>query len=125
MDGSTDLLSGLRPLQPDDAEALVAFVTSMPEGERTFFKEQDDLETVEYWCRNAHSARWIVPGEDGKIRAYLAVIPGVGWSRHVGELRLVVGADYRRLGLGRALARRGLLEAVRSGLRKIVVEVVA
>jgi ribosomal protein S18 acetylase RimI-like enzyme len=125
MDGSTDLLSGLRPLQPADADGLVGFVTSMPEGDRTFFKEQDDLETVQYWIRNERAASWIVQGEDGKIRAYLAVIPGVGWSSHVGELRLVVGADYRRMGLGRALARRGLLEAVRAGLSKIVVEVVA
>jgi ribosomal protein S18 acetylase RimI-like enzyme len=125
MDGSTDLLSGLRPLAPDDAAVLVEFLATLPEGDRTFFKEADDLDTVEYWCRHEHSGRWIVQGEDGKLRAYLAVIPGVGWSSHVGELRLVVGADYRRIGLGRALARRGLLEAVRSGLSKIVVEVVA
>jgi ribosomal protein S18 acetylase RimI-like enzyme len=125
MAGSTDRLSGLRPLRPDDASLLVTFLRELPDGDRTFFKEGDDLATVDYWCRNEYSGRWVVEADDGKLRAYLAVIPGVGWSSHVGELRLVVGADSRRLGLGRALARRGLLEAVRGGLSKIVVEVVA
>jgi ribosomal protein S18 acetylase RimI-like enzyme len=103
----------------------MAFLQTLPEGDRTFFKESDDVETIERWCRDERSSRWIVVGDDGTVRAYLAVIPGVGWSSHVGELRLVVGADYRRLGLGRALARHGLLAAVRGGLDKIVVEVVA
>ncbi len=125
MAGSTDLLSGIHPLAPDDAVALMEFLRDLPDGDRTFFKEGDDRETVEYWCRNERSGRWIVQQEDGTIRAYLAVIPGVGWSGHVGELRLVVGANFRRLGLGRALARRGLLEALRGGLSKIVVEVAA
>jgi ribosomal protein S18 acetylase RimI-like enzyme len=125
MAGSDDPLSGLRQLGPDDADAMLAFLAGLPEGDRTFFKEDDDRETVERWCHDEHSERWIVTGEDGKVRAYLALIPGVGWSHHVGELRLVVGADSRRLGLGRALARRGLLEAVQRGLDKIVVEVVA
>lgn len=125
MAGPTDPLTRLRPLGPNDAPALLGFLRALPEGDRTFFKESDDPETVEHWCRNDRAHRWVVEGEDGRLRAYLAIIPGVGWSRHVGELRLVVGADSRRMGLGRALARRGLLEAVRQGLDKIVVEVVA
>ena len=124
MAGPTDPLTGLRPLAPADVDAVMAFLDAMPEGDRTFFKEDDDRETVQRWSHDVHASRWILPGE-AEIEAYLAVIPGVGWSRHVGELRLVVGAGHRRRGLGRALARRGLLEAVRTGLDKIVVEVVA
>jgi ribosomal protein S18 acetylase RimI-like enzyme len=125
MAGSTDPLSGLRPLRADDADALTRFLVDLPAGDRTFFKEGDDRQTVEFWCRNDRAGRWVVERDGGRLAAYLAIIPGVGWSSHVGELRLVVAADSRRVGLGRALARRGLLEAVRQGLDKIVVEVVA
>jgi len=125
MAGSVDPLTALRPLAADDAPALSRFLAALPEGDRTFFKEGDDPATVEYWCRHDRATRWVVEGDSGQFRAYLAIIPGVGWSSHVGELRLVVAADSRRLGLGGALARRGLLEAVRQGLAKIVVEVVS
>jgi ribosomal protein S18 acetylase RimI-like enzyme len=122
---STDPLTGLRSIGPDDVAALTRFVSELPDGDRTFFKEGDDPETVAFWCRDERSGRWIVEAPDGRIRGYLAVIPGVGWSSHVGELRVVVAGDARRMGIGRALAHRGLLESVRRGLDKIVVEVVA
>jgi ribosomal protein S18 acetylase RimI-like enzyme len=124
MAGPDDSLSRLTTLASADADAVMAFLDSMPEGDRTFFKDGDDRETVERWTHDSHALRWILPG-DGEIAAYLAVIPGTGWSSHVGELRLVVGGGYRRRGLGRRLARRGLLEALQAGLDKIVVEVVA
>jgi len=125
MAAAPDQLKDLRPLRHDDVERVLAFLVAMPEGDRTFFKETDDRATVERWVEDERAGRWIICDEDGQVEAYLAVIPGVGWSSHVGELRLVVAAGHRRRGLGRALARRGLLEAVRRGLEKIVVEVVA
>jgi ribosomal protein S18 acetylase RimI-like enzyme len=103
---------------------VVGFLDHLPEGDRTFFKEEASPEAVEQWARDERNHRWILVDGD-KPQAMLAVIPGVGWSSHVGELRLVVGSDYRRQGLGRRLARHGLTEAVRLGLLKIVVEVVA
>jgi ribosomal protein S18 acetylase RimI-like enzyme len=125
MASTPDRLKDLRPLQPDDVERVLAFLLAMPEGDRTFFKEADDRATVERWVQDEHAGRWILCDDDGRVEAYLAVIPGVGWSGHVGELRMVVAAEHRRRGLGRALARRGLLEAVQRGLQKIVVEVAA
>jgi ribosomal protein S18 acetylase RimI-like enzyme len=125
MAATTDQLNDLRPLRPDDVERVLAFLVAMPEGDRTFFKETDDRATVERWIEDERAGRWILCDDAGQVEAYLAVIPGVGWSSHVGELRLVVASGHRRRGLGRALARRGLIEAVRRGLEKIVVEVVA
>jgi hypothetical protein len=113
MAATTDQLKDLRPLRPDDVERVLAFLMAMPEGDRTFFWETDDRATVERWIADERAGRWILCDEAGQVQAYLAVIPGVGWS------------GMRRRGLGRALARRGLIEAVRRGLEKIVVEVVA
>ena len=64
-------------------------------------------------------------GDGGGIAGYVAVVPLPGWSDHVGEIRLVVAADRRGTGLGRALARHALVQAVEAGLSKVVVEVVA
>src|SRR4051794_4798562 len=117
-------MSDLRPIGVDDAAMVAAFLDAMPEGDRTFFKEAIDSGTVERWCKEERTSRWILV-DDGALAAMLSIIPGAAWSSHVGELRLVVSPDFRRRGLGRKLARYGLTEAVRLGLRKIVVEVVA
>ena len=53
------------------------------------------------------------------------MVPLHGWSSHVGEVRLVVDPGSRGRGLGRALARRAVLDAMDMGLAKLVVEVIA
>jgi ribosomal protein S18 acetylase RimI-like enzyme len=55
----------------------------------------------------------------------VAVVPLVGWSSHVGEVRLVVDPGHRGRGLGRSLARQAVLDSVDMELRKLVVEVIA
>jgi ribosomal protein S18 acetylase RimI-like enzyme len=118
-------LIDLREIGPDDALTVARFIQSLPEGDRTFLKEDIDDDTVQRWCNDPRVKHWIAVGEDGAIQAMVSITPGALWSSHVGELRLVVGHDYRRMGLGRRLARYGLAQAVRLGLSKIVVEVVA
>lgn len=115
----------IRPIEPGDSKALRSFFDRIPEGDRTFFKEDVlDAQIVPSWVQDTR-ARRSVAIEGDMIVGCIAVIPGVGWSSHVGELRLVVDPSRRRQGLGHQLARRGLLDAIRLGLRKIVVEVVA
>jgi L-amino acid N-acyltransferase YncA len=115
----------VRPLTAGDAGALGEFFRRIPEGDRTFFKEDVlDPATVEAWATDGR-ARRLVGLEGGDIVAYAAVLPGVGWSSHVGELRLVVVPDRRRRGIGRLLATRALVTAWELGLSKVFVEVVA
>jgi len=110
---------------PGDLDALLAFFAAVPDHERTFFKEPVlDRATVEGWLGDERGRRAIAC-DAGEVAGYAAVVPLVGWSDHVGELRLVVAPARRRSGVGRELARWALLEAVQAGLRKVVVEVVA
>ena len=118
-------LTGLRRIGPEDAELLSGFLEGLPEGDRTFFKEDIDAPAIERWCQDERAARWMLVGDDGSSQAFLAIIPGVAWSAHVGELRLSVGAEHRRRGIGRRLAQLAVTEGVRMGLRKLMVEVVA
>ena len=118
-------MTEIRRMGAGDISALTNFIHALPDGDRTFFKEQVSDDTVARWCDEQNGSRRWVLDDDGAIKGILAIIPGSDWSAHVGELRLVVGAHYRRQGVGRALARHGLTEGLRMGLSKIVVEVVA
>ena len=121
---STESTLDVRPIRSGDVDAIGAFFSRIGDGDKTFFKEDvDDAETVKHWTTDQRGHRLLaVEGND--VVGYLAVIPGVGWSDHVGELRLVVDPTRRRSGLGRRLARLGLVEALQMGLQKVIVEVV-
>jgi ribosomal protein S18 acetylase RimI-like enzyme len=113
-------------LRPEHGDALLRFFSALPEGDLTFIEEDvTDPSTVRSWTSGeAAGGRWVaVAGDD--VSGYVAVRPLPGWSDHVGEIRLVVAPSARGSGLGRELARRALVEAVGSGLSKLVVEVVA
>ena len=105
-------------------QALERFLDEIPDADRTFLKEDvADPDVV---------AAWVLPGDarsialdDGDIVGYVAVIPLHGWSRHVGEVRIVVDPDHRGRGVGQALARHAVLEALELGVAKLVVEVIA
>jgi ribosomal protein S18 acetylase RimI-like enzyme len=117
----------VRRLEAGDAERLERFFGAIPEDDRTFFKEDlSDPETLRSLTREVRGLRWLALDEAGEIAGYVAVFPGTGLSKHVGEVRMVVLPGRRRSGVGRALARRALVDSVRElGLRKLTVEVVA
>jgi ribosomal protein S18 acetylase RimI-like enzyme len=111
----------VREFSKDDTDALKAFFARVPEGDRTFFREDVLAET---WQSDPTEHRWVaLNGAD--IVGSLVIRRGVAWSSHVGELRIVVDPAQRRAGIGRALARLALVEGVGLGLQKLVVEVVA
>jgi L-amino acid N-acyltransferase YncA len=109
-----------------DLDALLEFFARVPEAERTFFKEEIlDRATVDGWLRSERGRRGLAIEDDGRVGGYAAVVGLPGWSDHVGEVRLVVDPECRGRGLGRALARWALRQALECGLRKLYVEVVA
>ena len=114
----------IRPIEPADEAALIRFFERIPEGDRTFLKEDVSDPAV--------LAAWATPGaartiavQEGEVVGSVAVVPLHGWSSHVGEVRLVVDPEHRGHGLGRALARRAVLDALELRLSKLVVDVIA
>jgi ribosomal protein S18 acetylase RimI-like enzyme len=114
----------IRRIEPGDRAALERFLDEIPDADRTFLKEDvADPDVV---------AAWVLPGdarsiavEGGDVVGYVAVIALHGWSSHVGEVRIVVDPDHRGRGVGQALARHAVLEALELGVAKLVVEVIA
>jgi GNAT superfamily N-acetyltransferase len=114
----------IRQLDSGDRAALARFLDRVPEADRTFFKEDiDDPAVVDRWLEPGPARAIAV--EDGEVVGWLAVVPLHGWSSHVGEVRLIVDPAHRGRGIGRALARRAVLEALDLRLSKMVVEVIA
>ena len=114
----------IRRIEPGDRAALERFLDDIPDADRTFLKEDvADPDVV---------AAWVLPGDarsiavdGGDVVGYVAVMPLHGWSSHVGEVRIVVDPDHRGRGVGQALARHAVLEALELGVAKLVVEVIA
>ena len=114
----------IRPIEAGDSPALSSFFERIPESDRTFLKEDvGDPRVLADWVQ-PDTGRTIAV-DDGQVVGALAVVPLVGWSSHVGEVRLVVDPDHRGRGIGRRLAHQAVLDAVDMGLGKLVVEVIS
>lgn len=116
----------IRDLERQDEGALRRFFDGIPEEERAFFKEDlEEAAVLRRWIDDDRGVRLVAVTGDGAIAAIVAVWPGVGRSSHVGDVRLIVGRDHRRQGLGQTLARTVLTAALRRGIWKLSVEVLA
>jgi L-amino acid N-acyltransferase YncA len=110
----------------DDHAGLEAFLLALPRRDGGFLKadvqNKIDLQGL---LDQARGVQLIATDDEESILGYASVLPSVGRSSHVAELRLVVAAGARRRGIGRALARAALIESVTLGLEKLAVEALA
>src|SRR3954451_4241897 len=95
----------IRRLERNDEAATRAFFANVPESDQRFFKEDvvGDPSVVDRWLGDARTRRLVAVDDDGRVRGYAAVVPGVGWSAHVAELHVIVDPDHRREGVGSRL----------------------
>jgi len=118
----------IKPLDVEEAPAVLKFYRSLPEEDRLFLR--DDVTKPE-WLR-----RFVARIESGEIVSLVAETDGRivgeatlyraqhGWTKHVAEIRVAVAPAMRRGGLGYALARELVRLATRVGVEKLVIQVV-
>ncbi len=122
-DGSSVVL---RPFEKKDKTALLSFFQKLPEADRLFLKDDvTDPAVVERWASELNYDK-VFPllawkGNDVVADATLHKNLG-GWMKHVGTIRVVVAKSHQRQGLGSLLANELFLHALKSGLEKIVAE---
>ena len=120
----------IRRARPRDAAPLVALaenVASEPEGwlitDGAWRTAADERRYLRALRRYSDAAVFVAEAEDGIVgRLSLGRDPHPA-SRHVADLGLMVAADHRRQGIGRALLERAVAWAAEVGVRKLELHV--
>jgi RimJ/RimL family protein N-acetyltransferase len=122
-DGSTMVL---RLFEKKDKDALFAFFAKLPESDRLFLKDNvTDRAVVERWATelNYEKVFPILAWKGNEVVGDATLHKNLsGWMKHVGTIRMVTAPEYQRKGLGGVLANALFLHALKSGLEKIVAE---
>ncbi len=116
----------LRLMTGADKDAILSFARALPHDDLLFLRlDIASPEGVDEWIDNVRDGRTItiLASADGKIAGYASVHHNaVMWNRHVGEIRVNVGSEFRRHGLGRLLVDEVFKIARELGLRKITAQ---
>ena len=116
----------VRPMGVEDADALHGFFLSIPEEDLLFLRRDvTDRNVIESWANDVAGGHTLtlLAERDGTVVGEASIHQSrVPWTAHVGEVRVVVDADHRKLGLGSALVQAIFLEALARGVEKIIAE---
>ncbi len=119
----------LRPMQPDDAGALLAFFQELSPKDRFFLKEDVASPVViQRWVDDMDYDRALpiiaLDGDtivaDGTLHRSRA-----NARRHIGQIRIAVADDYRNRGLGTTLLNELATIANEHGLERLLLEAVS
>jgi len=116
----------LRLMTAANREDVLRFARELPRRDVLFLRmDITDPRNVDEWIRNIDAGRTVtVVAFDGDhIAGYASLHHNeVLWTRHVGEIRTIVGADYRGIRLGARLAEEIFDIAKDLGLRKLTAQ---
>lgn len=114
----------MRMMTPDDIDDLLAFVQSLPPDDLLFLSiDLTRQEAAEQWARYVGTGRikTILLERNGELVGHGSLGHNeLVWTRHLGEIQLLVSPDLRGQGLGSLLANEVFLLAKELGLKKIV-----
>ncbi len=119
----------LRPMQPDDADALLAFFQKLSSEDRFFLKEDvASPRVIQRWVDDMDYDRALpiiaLDGDtivaDGTLHRSRA-----NARRHIGQIRIAVADDYRNRGLGTTLLNDLATIANEHGLERLLLEAVS
>jgi RimJ/RimL family protein N-acetyltransferase len=116
----------LWPMTAEDAPMLLEFYRSLSPEDLLYLREDvTKPEAMDRWIEGIESDQvWHLLAEyQGRIIADGELdYSFYGWSRHVGEMRLVVDQTFRGSGLSLVIARDVLGQALDEGLHKVMVQ---
>ena len=116
----------LRPFAAGDEAAMLAFAALLPAHDLLFLsRDITHPKVIAAWLAQVADGQIhsIVATEAGKILGCSAVVRDeLGWSPHVGEMRVLLAVDARGSGLGRVLAQESFAAAVGLGLEKLIAQ---
>jgi len=112
-----------------DRAALVEFVAALPVHDLLFVpRDLGHPKVVDAWMRSLGTGELtsLVARHDGAMVGCTAIVSDeLSWSRHVGEVRVLVSPSWRGRGLGRVLIQECFAQALELGLKKLVAQMTA
>jgi len=117
----------LRLMTPGDREAFLTFMRAQPEDDLFFLLvDVTTPEGLDHWMGDLQNGRnvTVLAEEGGKLLGYSSLHHGQArWTRHLGEIRLLMAPGQRGRGVGRLLGHEVFSIAHDLGLQRIVVRV--
>jgi L-amino acid N-acyltransferase YncA len=109
-----------------DRAALVGFVATLPAHDLLFVpRDLGHPKVIDAWMRSLDAgelASLVAREGDAMVGCTAIVVDELSWSKHVGELRVLVAPDWRGRGLGRTLIQECFAQALELGLKKLVAQ---
>jgi RimJ/RimL family protein N-acetyltransferase len=114
-----------RRMGPEDRQSMLAFAKLVPEDDLLFLTfDLTDPQQVDQWMEQMQAGRvdTIVAELDGRPVGYGSLSHHlVHWTRHLGEVWVMVSDELRGHGLGKMLVNEVFLLAQELGLQKVMV----
>ncbi len=114
----------LRLMQAKDRDALLAFARSLPSDDLLFLSiDITQPEAVDGWARAIDAGRivTVLAESDGKLVGHGTLsFNNLTWTRHLGEIQLLISPDVRGKGLGNLLTDEVNAMARAKELQKVV-----
>ncbi len=116
----------LRPMRPEDADAVLAFAQALPAHDLLFLpRDITQPKVMAAWVRAIEKGDTtsLLAWDQARVVGCAAIFRDPhSWSPHMGELRVVTSAALRGLGLGRAMIQACLAIMLQGGIEKIVAQ---
>jgi len=117
----------IRKMTPADSQQVLDFARSLPEEDKIYLRWDITTEDgLSEWVRNISLGRTtsFLVEEEGKVVAYGSLHHNqLMWTRHQGELRIMITPALRGGGLGRLLVKDMYQAAKDLGLKRLVVQI--
>ncbi|MFT4195549.1 GNAT family N-acetyltransferase [Ottowia sp.] len=109
-----------------DRDALAALVATLPEHDLLFLRRDiSHPKVLDAWMRSLDAGEMtsLVAWSGKDMVACTAIFTDeLSWSRHVGELRVLLSPAWRGRGLGRVMMQECFGQALDMGLKKLVAQ---
>lgn len=116
----------VRFLKPGDEAALLAFAQRLTAHDLLFLRRDiSQPKVVSAWMQATAADRIVTLlalRGDSVVACATVVVDDLSWSRHVGELRVIVEASMRGQGLGQKLTQECFAVALEMGLEKLTAQ---
>lgn len=113
----------IRRFKPEDLDAMMKFARALPEHDLLFLgRDLKHRKVIEAWLAEIEDGfidSLLAESAEGVVATSAVVRDPLGWSPHVGEVRLLVSPTMRGHGLGRAMLEESFRIAIQRELRKL------